>query len=246
MAAVVAVCALTLTAFTGARAVAAPDPVSEGNTVTAAPAPPPLLTQDQALARARRTHAPVNVSAAETPTTTLTASPDGTFTLTVTAQPVRTLAGGTWRPLDATLHRNADGSVSPAATTTPLTLSGGGTGPLATMRSGLDSLSLALPAQLPVPVLAGNTATYQNVLPGTDLIVTADTQGGFSDVLVCSYCCKYASAFYGPFRDALDSAPRAGDTRRCPVPYPVKAHGPLLRAGHADLHGVRRCRDIPS
>lgn len=184
MAAVVAVCALTLTAFTGARAVAAPDPVSEGSTVTAAPAPPPLLTQDQALARARRTHAPVNVSAAETPTTTLTASPDGTFTLTVTAQPVRTLAGGTWRPLDATLHRNADGSVSPAATTTPLTLSGGGTGPLATMRSGLDSLSLALPAQLPVPVLAGSTATYQNVLPGTDLVVTADTQGGFSDVLV--------------------------------------------------------------
>ena len=34
---------------------------------------------------------------------------------------------------------------------------------------------------------------------------------GFTDVAVCSYCCKYASAFYGPFRDALDSAPRAGD-----------------------------------
>jgi porphobilinogen synthase len=34
---------------------------------------------------------------------------------------------------------------------------------------------------------------------------------GFTDVLVCSYCCKFASAFYGPFRDALDSAPRAGD-----------------------------------
>jgi porphobilinogen synthase len=36
---------------------------------------------------------------------------------------------------------------------------------------------------------------------------------GFTDVLVCSYCCKYASAFYGPFRDALDSAPRAGDKK---------------------------------
>ena len=38
-------------------------------------------------------------------------------------------------------------------------------------------------------------------------------EAGCSDVLVCSYCCKYASAFYGPFRDALDSAPRAGDKK---------------------------------
>jgi porphobilinogen synthase len=32
---------------------------------------------------------------------------------------------------------------------------------------------------------------------------------GFGEVAICSYCVKYASAFYGPFRDALDSAPRA-------------------------------------
>jgi len=32
---------------------------------------------------------------------------------------------------------------------------------------------------------------------------------GFDQVAICSYCVKYASAFYGPFRDALDSAPRA-------------------------------------
>jgi porphobilinogen synthase len=32
---------------------------------------------------------------------------------------------------------------------------------------------------------------------------------GFTNVAICSYCVKYASAFYGPFRDALDSAPRA-------------------------------------
>jgi porphobilinogen synthase len=38
-------------------------------------------------------------------------------------------------------------------------------------------------------------------------------EAGFSDVLVCSYCTKYASGFYGPFRDALDSAPRAGDKK---------------------------------
>jgi len=38
-------------------------------------------------------------------------------------------------------------------------------------------------------------------------------EAGFTDVLICSYCVKYASAFYGPFRDALDSAPRAGDKK---------------------------------
>ena len=36
---------------------------------------------------------------------------------------------------------------------------------------------------------------------------------GFKDVLICSYCAKYASAFYGPFRDALNSAPKEGDKK---------------------------------
>lgn len=36
---------------------------------------------------------------------------------------------------------------------------------------------------------------------------------GFTKTLICSYCVKYASAFYGPFREALDSAPRAGDKK---------------------------------
>lgn len=38
-------------------------------------------------------------------------------------------------------------------------------------------------------------------------------QGGFTDVSIMSYTAKYASAFYGPFRDALDSAPKAGDKK---------------------------------
>jgi porphobilinogen synthase len=36
---------------------------------------------------------------------------------------------------------------------------------------------------------------------------------GFHDVSVLSYSVKYASAFYGPFRDAADSAPAFGDRR---------------------------------
>ena len=37
--------------------------------------------------------------------------------------------------------------------------------------------------------------------------------GGFADVAILSYAVKYASAFYGPFRDAADSAPEFGDRR---------------------------------
>src|SRR3954468_14233771 len=36
---------------------------------------------------------------------------------------------------------------------------------------------------------------------------------GFADVSLLSYAVKYASAFYGPFRDAADSAPAFGDRR---------------------------------
>lgn len=36
---------------------------------------------------------------------------------------------------------------------------------------------------------------------------------GWIDVGILSYAAKYASAFYGPFRDALQSAPRVGDKK---------------------------------
>jgi porphobilinogen synthase len=36
---------------------------------------------------------------------------------------------------------------------------------------------------------------------------------GFADVAILAYAVKYASAFYGPFRDAADSAPEFGDRR---------------------------------
>ena len=38
-------------------------------------------------------------------------------------------------------------------------------------------------------------------------------QQGFQEVGIMSYTAKYASAFYGPFRDALDSAPKFGDKK---------------------------------
>ena len=39
-----------------------------------------------------------------------------------------------------------------------------------------------------------------------------DTEG-FERILIMSYTAKYASAFYGPFRDALASAPKKGDKK---------------------------------
>ncbi len=36
---------------------------------------------------------------------------------------------------------------------------------------------------------------------------------GYTDVSIMSYTAKYASGFYGPFRDALDSAPKSGDKK---------------------------------
>ncbi len=38
-------------------------------------------------------------------------------------------------------------------------------------------------------------------------------ENGFSETSIMSYTAKYASAFYGPFRDALDSAPKFGDKK---------------------------------
>jgi porphobilinogen synthase len=38
-------------------------------------------------------------------------------------------------------------------------------------------------------------------------------ENGFSNVSIMSYAVKYASAYYGPFRDAADSAPQFGDRK---------------------------------
>jgi len=38
-------------------------------------------------------------------------------------------------------------------------------------------------------------------------------ENGFENTSIMSYTAKYASAFYGPFRDALDSAPKFGDKK---------------------------------
>lgn len=61
---------------------------------------------------------------------------------------------------------------------------------------------------------------------GSDIISASDMMDGrilairealdennYTDTSILSYTAKYASSFYGPFRQALDSAPRAGDKK---------------------------------
>ena len=73
--------------------------------------------------------------------------------------------------------------------------------------------------------ILGNMALVQ-ARAGADIIAPSDMMDGrvrhirqtldahgFTDVSIMSYTAKYASAFYGPFRDALDSAPKAGDKK---------------------------------
>lgn len=78
--------------------------------------------------------------------------------------------------------------------------------------------------ELSLPILASMAVAQAKA--GADIVAPSDMMdgrvgairsalddAGFLDVGICSYSVKYASAFYGPFRDALDSAPRAGDKK---------------------------------
>jgi porphobilinogen synthase len=75
-----------------------------------------------------------------------------------------------------------------------------------------------------LPILAAMAVTQARA--GADVVAPSDMmdgrvgavrsgldEQGFTDVAICSYCVKYASSFYGPFRGALDSAPRSGDKK---------------------------------
>lgn len=75
-----------------------------------------------------------------------------------------------------------------------------------------------------LPLLA--RAALTNADAGADIIAPSDMmdgrvaairqaldEGGHLNVPVLSYSAKYASGYYGPFRDAADSAPQFGDRR---------------------------------
>ncbi len=67
---------------------------------------------------------------------------------------------------------------------------------LAQAKAGADIIG-------PSDMMDGRVEYIRNVLD----------ENGFQNVSIMSYTAKYASAFYGPFRDALDSAPKKGDKK---------------------------------
>eukprot|EP01104_Vermistella_antarctica_P000921 TRINITY_DN11002_c0_g1_i1.p1 TRINITY_DN11002_c0_g1~~TRINITY_DN11002_c0_g1_i1.p1 ORF type:complete len:333 (+),score=57.89 TRINITY_DN11002_c0_g1_i1:174-1172(+) len=76
-----------------------------------------------------------------------------------------------------------------------------------------------------LPLLAGMAVAQAKA--GADIVAPSDMMdarvgvirqaldaAGYPNVLICSYSVKFCSAFYGPFRDALDSAPRGGGDKK--------------------------------
>jgi porphobilinogen synthase len=75
-----------------------------------------------------------------------------------------------------------------------------------------------------LPILAAMAVAQASA--GSDIIGPSDMMDGrighirdaldkenFKNTAIMSYSAKYASSFYGPFREALDSAPKAGDKK---------------------------------
>ncbi|WP_236653615.1 LamG-like jellyroll fold domain-containing protein [Streptacidiphilus melanogenes] len=138
-----------------------------------------------AAAQAKRTGKTVTVEALTSPTQEVVASLKGGFLLDSNTEPVRTQVHGAWKSIDLTLRRNSNGSWSPAAVAYgQVAFSGGGRGALVSTRSGGAGLAVTWPGLLPAPVVSGATATYRDVFPQVDLVVSATSTGGFSDTLV--------------------------------------------------------------
>ena len=75
-----------------------------------------------------------------------------------------------------------------------------------------------------LPLLARASQVYADA--GADVIAPSDMmdgrvaairdeldEGGHAELAICAYSAKYASAYYGPFREAAESAPAFGDRR---------------------------------
>lgn len=84
---------------------------------------------------------------------------------------------------------------------------------LAQAEAGADILG-------PSDMMDGRVGYLRNILD----------QHGWEDVSIMSYTAKYASAFYNPFRDALDSAPKSGDKKTYQMD-PANGREALIEAG---------------
>ena len=79
----------------------------------------------------------------------------------------------------------------------------------------------------PSDMMDGRVAALRAALDGA----------GFTEVAILSYTAKYASAYYGPFRGALDSAPKAGDKKTYQMD-PANAREALREAALDEAEGA--------
>ncbi|WP_204060971.1 LamG-like jellyroll fold domain-containing protein [Microbispora corallina] len=192
--------------------------VAVADSASAAGAAADVIAAQRALDQAKASGQPVEVVSARTETTTTYANPDGfTFRLDQSTVPVRVARpDGSWEAPDATLVRQADGTLRPRAAVVDLTFSGGGDKPLVTIGRNGRTLSFSWPGSLPVPVLDGDSALYADVLPGVDLRMTAGVEG-YHEVLV------------------VKSAKAAADLRLKRITFGLSASG--LRVGGTGAGG---------
>jgi porphobilinogen synthase len=87
-------------------------------------------------------------------------------------------------------------------------------------RAGADIIA-------PSGMMDGMVAAIRSALDGA----------GHTDQAILSYAVKYASAFYGPFREAADSAPAFGDRRQYQMD-PANLREAVLEAGLDEAEGA--------
>lgn len=91
---------------------------------------------------------------------------------------------------------------------------------LAQARTGADIIG-------PSDMMDGRVGHIRNILD----------QNNFNHVSIMSYTAKYASAYYGPFRDALDSAPKFGDKKTYQM-NPANTNEALIEAKLDTMEGA--------
>ncbi|RHA43780.1 LamG domain-containing protein [Cellulomonas rhizosphaerae] len=137
-----------------------------------------------AVAMAQSCSRDVEALSARTPWATLYATAGGQMRLEQSAVAQRTEVDGSWVPIDNDVVRDGAGLVV-AAPVADMTFSDGSAGqPLASIERDGQRIDYGFPLDLPTPIVAGNTITYGDVLPGVDLVVNVnDDATGFSNVL---------------------------------------------------------------
>lgn len=155
--------------------------------VNAPTAADPILTASEApsdpFEAAEEADAPVEIKSARSETTTEYANPDGSVTRDMRAFPIRAMTEDGWKKTDYELEVGADGFVRPKVSSESIALSGGGSDALISTKISSVQLTQAWHEELPTPSLDENKATYANVYPGVDLVLTV-SDAGVSHVLV--------------------------------------------------------------